>query len=767
MATDELIDIDEAGTVTNRHRMWSRIAIPIGGVILILAAMMVITLYSESANRSGVLLLSDELLASLNQRISAEVTAYLEPATRATRLAHDMARSSAIADPREALRLFAVSALRYIPQIDAMYSADTNGDFIMVRRGVADGTDTKVISNAAGQRSVQSTHWNAEGVATASEQDTNDQYDPRTRDWYQTAIKGEDLYWSGVYVFFTARAPGVTAAMRYRDGDSDYRVFGVDITLDALSDFLASLKIGRTGRAAIIDGDGRLIAAPGSSRLMRERDGQLATVRVDQAGDAYLAAAFDHLRIEGYGRRLVNVGVETVMIISSPLQVAGRGWSLLIAVPEADFTGFVVSNARRSLWLSMIVVGLSALLALLLVRQGLRADRTANFLLARGRAMQRQGNAFVTLVNTTGLLDASDTDAIRSLTETMADLASARRVSIWRLRSAAGLLHCDDAYEPGVNGGHEAGLHLARSEMPRFFDTLEVGDAFLAADAKTDPRTVELHRVLMHSIGARSTYVAPIHDARRVIGAVVLEDPGQLDDALAFLGLVAGVLTVRWRGIAEPVPVPSAKPSADRSPKRSREEASGLLSWRQGDVDDDARHFSSAAVMVIKFDDAESLERGNGARQLADRIAVALQQIAVAHDIPYMKLAGHEVTAAAGFAPDDDDGALRIADASIAIRDYCTELLGDSGQRLVFHIGIDTGLVIAGHVGREPRVFNLWGEVVRTAGLMAQTAAGTGIIQVSESTFELLRESFLMRLRGSFYRPSTGPEQTFVLGSRQ
>ena len=70
-------------------------------------------------------------------------------------------------------------------------------------------------------------------------------------------------------------------------------------------------------------------------------------------------------------------------------------------------------------------------------------------------------------------------------------------------------------------------------------------------------------------------------------------------------------------------------------------------------------------------------------------------------------------------------------------------------------------------LGQEPRVFNLWGDVIRTAELMAQSAAGTGSIQVSEHAYEQLRQQFLFRARGVFYLPRVGTARTFILAGRR
>ena len=135
MSTEDVVDIAGSPMQRRRRQFWRRVVIPIGGVVLVIAAILAIALYSERANRSGVLRLSDDLLTGLERRISQEVTAYLDPATRAARLARDMVARTTIADPRSALEAFAASALRQIPQIDAFYTGDGAGNFMMVQRG--------------------------------------------------------------------------------------------------------------------------------------------------------------------------------------------------------------------------------------------------------------------------------------------------------------------------------------------------------------------------------------------------------------------------------------------------------------------------------------------------------------------------------------------------------------------------------------------------------------------------------------------------------
>src|SRR5262249_27242583 len=159
------------------------------------------------------------------------------------------------------------------------------GNFVLVRRGGAGGIDVKVIDNAPGPRHVAWVHRNAAGEEIGRESDPTDTYDPRTRPWYVGALDTDELFWTGVYIFFTERTPGLSVSAKYRAANGRLSVFGVDITLDALSRFLASLEIGQTGRAVIVDGAGQLIAAPRGRAMLLAVNGELTAPRIDELGD--------------------------------------------------------------------------------------------------------------------------------------------------------------------------------------------------------------------------------------------------------------------------------------------------------------------------------------------------------------------------------------------------------------------------------------------------------------------------------------------------
>jgi adenylate cyclase len=372
------------------------------------------------------------------------------------------------------------------------------------------------------------------------------------------------------------------------------------------------------------------------------------------------------------------------------------------------------------------------------------------------------------LASDASLFDPAQRLPSRTLTETLASVTDARRASIWALRDAGRILRCEDSFDRET-GGHADGLVLHRDELPGIFAHLLSGEEIAAADAARDRRTAELHQILS-AFGARALLAVPVRRNDQIVGSIWLEDAPSTAGGRDFAIAVANMVAPRMAdaSVAPVTREPGAIGKLIAAPEIvTRNFAANLL---PAEIDPSALHaeiYHGMAVMVLRFTDATAMAvRLSGVpRCISDEIGCALQQIATDNSIPYLKLVGHEIMAAAGFNPADSGAAAAIADMALTVRDRCVTLFEESERSHGFQIGIDCSLAIGGAVGNEPRVFNLWGDAVHTAGAMAASAL-PGTVQATEAAYQRLRENFLFRPRGSFYMPRVGDARTFVLAGR-
>jgi class 3 adenylate cyclase len=660
---------------------------------------------------------------------------------------------------------YAIGVLKVLPQIAAVYVGDSTGNFMMVRRE-GDGVQTKQIINQPGNRHVFLIDRNAGGDEVARREDPGDDYDPRTRPWFKGALATDDVFWTGIYVFFTDRKPGVTVSSRVQEPGGIDRVFGVDVTLDELSRFLSSLEIGKEGRALIMDSDGRVIAVPNSESVINPAGDEFVPPKVDEIGDPVLTAAFDRYRVLGEGRRVIEREGNRYISSATPLPGSGRSWWILIVVPEDDFIGFVANNNRTALALSMVIVIAVIGLAILLVRQGVRSDRSIRTMAERGRTMARQSAAYVAI---SGQVAKEPGTIPPALIESIVEVTGARRASVWQLSASNRILRCADSYDRDSQG-HAGGFELHRRELPAFFELLESGEDVAIASASADRRSAQFHTLIMQSLGSRALTIIPLRRDDPVIGAICLEDPGPLEGAKDFLRTLAAVAATNLS--PESRDAAPVRPATARTPAPGSDTMQPILSADLAPTAAEranlrAEYFSEVAVMSLSLTGAIQLAKKCGASEsgMAVQISECLQEIASEHGITYLKFVGQNAIAAAGFERPDEDAMNWIAALAIAVRDRLSALTDTAGPGAEFRIGLGFGGCYGCLVGKERQQFNLWGEAFETAELMARSAA-PGAIQASAGAYARLRQDFLFRPRGTFYLPGVGQSRTFVLAGQ-
>jgi guanylate cyclase len=149
-------------------------------------------------------------------------------------------------------------------------------------------------------------------------------------------------------------------------------------------------------------------------------------------------------------------------------------------------------------------------------------------------------------------------------------------------------------------------------------------------------------------------------------------------------------------------------------------------------------------------------------RQLVDLLNEVFQcfdGLVEKYDLEKIKTIGDCYMVAAGVPRARSDHAIAIVQlalemqAEVAAREFC-------GHRLTFRIGINSGPVVAGVIGRKKFSYDLWGDAVNLASRMESHGRG-GAIQITRSTYELIRNEFRCESNGKVQVKGAGEVETW------
>jgi adenylate cyclase len=123
---------------------------------------------------------------------------------------------------------------------------------------------------------------------------------------------------------------------------------------------------------------------------------------------------------------------------------------------------------------------------------------------------------------------------------------------------------------------------------------------------------------------------------------------------------------------------------------------------------------------------------------------------------------GDNYMVAAGVPRRRSDHALALAKLALEMRDFVSSLPPVEGKQIQFRIGINSGAVVGGVIGRKKFVYDLWGDAVNIASRM-ESHGMAGAIQITHSTYEQVYTECLCEPRGVVEVKGKGPMQTWFL----
>jgi class 3 adenylate cyclase len=130
--------------------------------------------------------------------------------------------------------------------------------------------------------------------------------------------------------------------------------------------------------------------------------------------------------------------------------------------------------------------------------------------------------------------------------------------------------------------------------------------------------------------------------------------------------------------------------------------------------------------------------------------------------IEKIKTVGDAYMAVCGLPHPVDNHAERMVRMAIRMVHICREHALEHRVPFRLRIGINSGPVVAGVIGKSKYIYDLWGDTVNLASRM-ETAGLPDSIQVTRTVYDLLKDRFAFEPRGAIEIKGKGEVEAWVL----
>jgi signal transduction histidine kinase len=240
-------------------------------------------------------------------------------------------------------------------------------------------------------------------------------YNNFTESWYTEPLKVGKSTWSRVYVWNSPNGPYIAASAGRPIYDAQKQllgVFGADIHLSKLSDYLRNLEVSRTGQVFIVERNGMLIANSSTKQPFTLVKDKIQRLQAIDSPDPTVQGIAQQIQTTFKGFQTVREekvlqldlqGKQYFVQVTPWRDEYGLDWLVVVSVPNDTFMAQINANRRTTILLCIGALGGAVVMGLFtsrwITRPILRLNEASESI-ASGRLDQTVEDSSIQELNT-------------------------------------------------------------------------------------------------------------------------------------------------------------------------------------------------------------------------------------------------------------------------------------------------------------------------------------------------------------------------------
>lgn len=179
-------------------------------------------------------------------------------------------------------------------------------------------------------------------------------FDARTRPWYQTALEKKQRSFSPLYSHFVFKVPTITASLPYYENEELVGVFGVDFLMTWLADTLGEISVGDHGTVFIVNTNNQLVASSNKEEVFKLIDGKAINIEASDSNTPVIREAINSIFSNSQSSSIDLEG-KSYIVGRDLLDSYGLNWVVYTIIDKEDYTASLNSTITRMYSLVLLV----------------------------------------------------------------------------------------------------------------------------------------------------------------------------------------------------------------------------------------------------------------------------------------------------------------------------------------------------------------------------------------------------------------------------